>query len=127
MDASLIAPCGINCALCYAYQREKNHCSGCRSDNIPFDSCMRCVIKRCELRLQNGWNDCSPCEKPCTRLKQLNNRYREKYNTYLFENLADIRDKGMSAFLAKQTAQWTCPNCGRLLCMHHGKCLKCTP
>ncbi len=125
MDVSLIAPCGINCALCYAFQREKNHCCSCRSDRIPFDSCMHCVIKNCETRHQNGWNDCSPCPKPCTRLKQLNKRYREKYNTNLSQNLVHIRDKGISDFISSQMVQWTCPHCGGLKCMHSGKCLKC--
>jgi hypothetical protein len=125
MDASLIAPCGINCALCYAYQRDKNHCGGCRSENIPFDSCRSCIIRNCEMRLQNGWSDCGPCEKPCARLKQLDKRYRAKYNTNLFENLACIRDDGMDAFLKRQAAQWTCPDCGALLCMHREKCLSC--
>ncbi len=125
MDAPLIAPCGINCALCLAFQREKNHCDGCRSDNIPFKSCKSCVIKNCEAQLHNGWSDCSPCEKPCARLKQLDKRYRTKYSTNVLENLAYIRDHGMDAFLDKQAAEWTCPDCGALICMHRGKCLKC--
>jgi len=28
MRSDLVAPCGMNCRLCYAYQREKNHCEG---------------------------------------------------------------------------------------------------
>jgi len=31
--AELIAPCGMNCALCMAYQRQKNHFNGCNLDN----------------------------------------------------------------------------------------------
>ncbi len=127
MDASLIAPCGINCALCLAYQRDKNCCGGCRSENIPFAYCQSCPIKNCGKRLQNGWNDCSPCGEPCIRIKQLDKRYRAKYNTNVLNNLACIRDNGIGAFLAEQAAQWTCPQCGGLKCMHRGICLKCQP
>ena len=39
----LIAPCGINCGTCIAYQREKNRCCGCEAktiaegNSIPFE------------------------------------------------------------------------------------------
>ena len=129
MNASLIAPCGINCALCLGYQRTKNHCPGCSciDDSAAPVSITRCILRKCEKRLQNGWSDCSPCDKPCARLKQLDKRYRTKYSTNLLENLACIRDDGMDAFLKRQSAQWTCPDCGGLICMHRGRCLKCQP
>ena len=42
----LIAPCGMNCTLCYAYQRTKNHCPGCRTDDEQKAfSCTNCRIK----------------------------------------------------------------------------------
>jgi hypothetical protein len=125
MDASLIAPCGMNCALCLAYQRGKNRCGGCHSDNIPSAHCRTCVIKKCEKRLQSGWEDCSPCEKPCLRLKQLDKRYRTKYNMSMLENLKTIRENGMASFLVWQKGKYTCPKCGELLCVHRIKCLKC--
>ena len=125
MDASLIAPCGMNCALCMAYQREKNHCDGCRSDNIPFEYCRRCVIKNCQTLVQKGWTDCSPCEKPCKRLKQLDKRYRTKYNMSMLENLTSIRENGMDAFVGQQARRWTCPNCGGVICVHRNQCPNC--
>ena len=30
MKSELIAPCGMNCGICYGYLREKNKCPGCR-------------------------------------------------------------------------------------------------
>ena len=125
MNASLIAPCGMNCALCMAYQREKKHCDGCRSDNVPFEYCQRCVIKNCETRLQNGWENCSPCERLCRRLKQLDKRYRTKYGMSMLENLNVIREGGMDEFLRAQTQRWTCPRCGGLQCVHRGRCMTC--
>ena len=126
MDASLIVPCGMNCALCYAYQRIKNHCDGCRSDNIPFEYCRRCVIKSCKTRLENDRADCSPCERPCPRLKQLDKRYRTKYRMSMLANLKDIRNKGMDWFLKAQDDTWTCKVCGGFICVHRGRCMKCT-
>lgn len=37
VEANLIAPCGMNCALCYAYQRHSKPCGGCREggSNLP--------------------------------------------------------------------------------------------
>ncbi len=125
MDATLIAPCGMNCALCYAYQRDKNRCDGCRSDSIPFEYCRRCVIKSCKTRLDNGWADCSVCERPCQRLKQLDKRYRTKYGMSMLENLAAIRENGIEAFVGQQLQRWTCPDCGVVICVHHGRCMHC--
>ena len=125
MDASMIAPCGINCALCFAHQRTKKHCGGCRSEDIPFESCKNCVIRNCEVRLQNNWADCSLCQRQCARLKQLEKRYRTKYSVNLFENLEFISGKGTDAFLEQQAVQYTYAKCGGLICMHKAKCLKC--
>jgi len=96
MDTSLIAPCGINCALCSGYQRK------------------RTVAPAAGML--------SP-ERIC-QLKQLDKRYRTKYNSNLLENLSCIRDKGMEIFLSQQAKQWTCPDCGDLIC---GRCFKCEP
>jgi hypothetical protein len=128
MDISLIAPCGMNCALCLAYQRDQDHCPGCRDDSVPKPKIrLRCVIKNCEKRLQNGWLNCSRCERPCARLKQLDARYRAQHDVSLLENLACIRDNGIKTFLAQQSRQYTCRTCGGAICVHHGKCMQCEP
>lgn len=126
MDVSLIAPCGMNCALCLAFQRDDHRCSGCRDGSVKKpESRMRCAIKQCDKRLQNRWLNCSPCEKPCARLKSLDKRYREKYNMSMMENLASIRENGIRAFLAQQGRQYTCGQCGNSICVHTGKCMQC--
>lgn len=46
----LIAPCGMNCGICMAYLRKKNHCCGCRaSDEGKAISVLRCKIRNCEF------------------------------------------------------------------------------
>jgi len=34
MGKEFIAPCGMNCRLCMAYQRDKNQCKGEKYDPI---------------------------------------------------------------------------------------------
>lgn len=126
LDPSLIAPCGINCALCLGYQREKSTCPGCRQGAKPGSSCQRCVIKNCEVVQKSASGFCFECDKfPCARMKALHKRYCAKYNTDVFKNLALIRAAGMDAFLRRQAESWTCPSCGGLLCMHRSACLQC--
>ena len=127
MDAFLIAPCGMNCALCMAYQRDKKKCPGCLADDKDKNpSCVRCVVKNCETRIENKWDHCYPCGRyPCARIKQLDKRYRTKYNMSMIENLGHIRDDGMDSFLQQQAERWTCQKCGKELCVHRDYCLNC--
>ena len=123
---ALIAPCGINCALCTGYQRKKNACPGCRQGALPNTSCQKCVIKNCETVQKSASGFCFECETfPCARMKALQKRYRTKYKTDIFKNLDSIKTDGMDAFLQNQAEIWTCPACGALLCMHRSVCLHC--
>lgn len=119
-----IAPCGINCSLCFAYQRDKNKCTGCNSAGTQKPKhCFICSIKTCEH--QKGY--CYDCTKfPCRRVKQLDKRYKAKYHTSIIENLLLIKSSGIESLIESDIQKWTCSNCGGLLCMHREHCLKCT-
>ncbi|MFP4467179.1 MAG: DUF3795 domain-containing protein [Candidatus Goldiibacteriota bacterium] len=95
-----IAPCGMNCAVCYGYLREKNRCPGCRSMDGPVDYCRKCIIRNC-LELKKGRTGfCYTCGKfPCKRLKSLDYRYRKKYGMSMIENLSAIKENGVRAFV----------------------------
>lgn len=125
----LIAPCGMNCALCLGFQREKNHCNGCRNEeNIKYKTkgCANCIIKNCKLLKEIPSGFCYDCLKfPCTRLKQLDKRYRTRYNMSMLENLDHIKTKGLQKFIEKENIKWKCHNCGELRCVHREYCLKC--
>lgn len=126
MAAELVAPCGMNCRLCYGFIRIKNRCPGCGGNdaNKPHH-CVSCKIRNCE-QLKTGRSGlCFECDKTCRRLKQLDKRYREKYHMSMLENLAYIRDNGMKAFLNREEVRWTCPACGRILCVHRETCPAC--
>lgn len=124
--AERIAPCGMNCRLCYRYIRSRNPCLGCRaSDEHKPQSCLNCKIVVCEKRAQNRWETCAPCDMPCRRLKDLDKRYRTKYHMSMIENLETIREHGMAFFLAQQEARYRCPACGETVCVHREDCPSC--
>ena len=127
IDSSLIAPCGMNCGICLAFLREKNKCSGCWFDNEQKPKhCIMCVIKNCDLLAKTSSKFCYECEKyPCTRLKQLDKRYRTRYHMSMLENLTNIRDSGLTNFLKSESKRWTCSSCGGTVCVHRGYCMEC--
>jgi len=127
-DRSMIAPCGINCGTCMAYQRVKNKCYGCWVD---FDSkrktCNECKIKNCEYLVKTSSKFCYECEIfPCEKIKHIDKRYRTKYKTGLIQNLLTIKETGIENFLELEVKKWTCPNCGSTLSVHRDSCLVCS-
>jgi Protein of unknown function (DUF3795) len=126
IPVALIAPCGMNCRLCRAYIRDKKACPGCRGDNSrKSKSCVLCRIKNCE-KMNAGSRYCFACESfPCARLKQLDKRYRTKYGMSMIDNLENISDFGIRNFIRKEREKWTCPECGRIICVHSPECVFC--
>ncbi|MBS7527948.1 DUF3795 domain-containing protein [Fusibacter paucivorans] len=132
MDEKLIASCGMNCALCIAYQFNENdlnkrgfhrkYCLGC----IPRgENCLH-MGDSCELLAKGSVRFCFECEKfPCKRLKVLDKRYRTKYHMSMIDNLEFIKANGIEAFLEKEKALWRCQECGGTICCHNGLCLNC--
>jgi hypothetical protein len=132
MDEKLIAPCGINCAVCIAYLSNvndinkkgfhKKYCEGClpRGKNCLHmgDSC---------TKLRDGLvRFCYECvDFPCRHLKTLDKRYASKYHLNVIENLRSIKEQGMEGFLETERRKWRCPDCGGTICCHNGLCLGC--
>ena len=127
MNPAMIAPCGINCEVCSAHLRDKNVCNGCLSQvGYKSRSCDQCIIRNCETLQSTGEYFCYACQKfPCTRLKQLDKRYRTRYNTNLLDNLLYIKNHGLINFMEKEVERWHCPTCGGTICIHKGFCLNC--
>jgi hypothetical protein len=118
---TLIAPCGMDCAICSAYLREKNHCDGCNAPDRQY--CRNCILSACEKRTGRYCYDSGEC--PCRRLQQLDKRYRTKYNMSMLENLEAIKKLGIRAFVKSERERWTCKTCGGTIDVHHGKCSAC--
>lgn len=117
---TLIAPCGMDCAICMAYLREKNHCGGCYA---PDRLCnITCTISACENAKDRYRHNCGGF--PCRRLKQLDKRYRTKYHMSMIDNLEAIKKDGIRAFVKNERERWTC-TCGGTIDVHHGRCSAC--
>jgi len=132
MEKELIAPCGMNCALCISYfgytmtgkERKKGSCPGCR----PRDKGCSFLMKYCDNLSKKSIEFCYECEDfPCDYLKKLDDNYKEKYDMSMIENLNSIQHNGMEYFLEKQQERYTCPECGKNVCVHTDICYNCYP
>ncbi|MDL2235542.1 DUF3795 domain-containing protein [Christensenellaceae bacterium OttesenSCG-928-L17] len=127
MKQDLIAPCGVNCAVCSAYQQEENKCNGCRSDEIPpSPQCERCFIRGCE-RIETFYlHHCYECARfPCLRYRLRDLQFRKNIRVSPLRNLQFIRDKGMDAFLEREEKRWNCIRCGEPRSMQNKACTSC--
>lgn len=127
IPTSAIAPCGMNCTLCYAFQRDKNPCPGCFSDEGKKPPTrQRCKIKTCEMHERKSQKRCLVCGSlPCKLLSNIDKRYREKYGMSMIGNLRAINEIGLREFVKAEGQKWACPVCGSLICVHKHKCLRC--
>jgi hypothetical protein len=124
----LIAACGMNCGICIGYLREKKPCGGCfkKDDLNKPNVCRSCAIVNCAFLTKTESGFCYDCEKfPCSRLKQLDKRYRTKYSMSMIDNLIFIRMNGMEKFLENEQKRWTCAVCGSGISVHRDYCLNC--
>lgn len=126
MDREMIAPCGMNCTLCMARQRDKKKCGGCNGDDgTKPQHCRKCSIKNCGTLRLSASGLCDECGKKCRRLKDMDKRYRANYGMSMLENLDNIKKNGMKSFLESEEKKWNCKNCGALLCVHNPVCTRC--
>lgn len=123
----LIAPCGMICGVCIAYLRDKNKCPGCRKfDNSKPVTIAKCKIKNCDELQKNNIKYCFRCSKyPCSRIKNMDKRYKTKYNMSMIENLENIKKFGIRKFIKNEETRWTCKRCGGTICCHKGYCYSC--
>ena len=131
IPTKLIAPCGMNCRLCWGFIREKNSCGGCLSigsqESQKSKHRTTCKIKNCEQIAKAKSKYCrDSCDSfPCARLKQLDKRYRAKYGMSMVDNLKMINEFGIRHFIRNEKLKWQCPECGEMICVHRPTCLSC--
>ena len=126
----MLAPCGLDCSLCGRALAKTDPCPGCRGPNEgkPAFCAEKCGIILCRRRRENGYAYCDECpDFPCADVMEKETRYTAKYPLYEspLENLRVLRGKGMTGFLEWERAQWTCRECGGVLCVHTGICSGC--
>jgi hypothetical protein len=129
----LVAPCGMNCAICSGYLALKHevktkgvrmpYCKGCR----PRGKICAFLKKKCELLLNNKVRFCYECKNfPCDRLLHLDKRYRTYFRMSMVENLKTTKEEGIQEFLKMEEEKWECPECGGVICCHNGICFSCS-
>ena len=119
MKINSIAPCGMNCAICSGFLRDKNQCPSCRGDWKKSRKYIRkCAIRNCFKLRNNNWKFCSDkCpDYPCQRLKNLDKRYRTKYGMSMIENLENIKKRGIRKFINGEKKRWIKGN--KIFCVH---------
>lgn len=129
INEELIAPCGMNCRICLAFfgytmngKKRKMKCIGC---NPSGKSCAH-IKKFCEKLMKKEIKYCYECNVfPCEYLKRLDNKYQERFNMSMIENLRELKEKGMNEFLKNQEEKYRCPVCGDLICIHTQNCYNC--
>ena len=123
IDVNMLAPCGLNCMLCYRHLG-KDPCPGCRARLSEPDVYRRkCVMRACAS--ERGLFSCAACaEVPCKRVKTFAKRYREGYGVDLLAGAARQREIGAEALMREQLFSHTCA-CGHLINLHDGVCSGC--
>jgi hypothetical protein len=116
---NLIAPCGMNCAICRAFLRQNNPCHGCYNadKNMPKTR-INCKMRICTKRSGKYCYSCP--EFPCDRLRLMDRRYRTKYGMSEIENLEFIRKSGIRKFVALERKRWISEK--GIFCVHDKKC-----
>lgn len=122
--AQMLAPCGINCTVCYRHLG-KNPCAGCSSyDSAKPETCRKCAIKACAA--EKGISHCGVCDSfPCKPMKMLDKSYHKRYAVSLIENCLTVKEYGVEDFMTAQRSTYTCPACGGLISLHDGDCSNC--
>ena len=128
----LIAPCGMNCAVCsrylaYANNLKKSQCSGCRPSNNKCSYLFgKCTGINSSLEGNADAKFCFECDQyPCKEINRMDKRYRNNYEMSVKENLRAIKNNGITQFIGAQYKAYNCPNCGGLISIHNKKCFKC--
>lgn len=124
-DLLLLAPCGMDCMVCYRRCASKKPCEGCRMEgqNKP-EHCRRCAIKDCAA--EKGAGFCWDCPAyPCGKLINLEKRYTSRYGVSLMEQGRFVKTYGGEAFLKRERVRYTCPVCGGVVSLHDAKCGEC--
>ena len=130
ISKELIAPCGMNCAICsrhlaYVNGLKRSQCIGCRQRN---EKCTY-LFQRCTGINHDSKGDalfCYECDQyPCKQIDRMDKRYRKNFNMSVKDNLKFIKEKGINKFIVEQYDKYRCSTCGGLISIHNGKCFNC--
>ena len=131
LTKELIAPCGMNCAVCSKYLAFVNNWKGsrCSSCRVRGQRCTY-LFAKCSGINNNivtiNTEFCFECEQyPCKEIKRMDKRYRDNYSVSTKDNLDNIKEQGIDKFREEQYKKHSCTKCGELISVHNRKCFKC--
>ena len=121
----MLAPCGMNCMVCYKHCYAKKPCPGCMLGDLNKpEHCRKCKIKDCAN--ERGYTYCFECtDFPCKFIKSLEKSYNKRYFESLVRYSLEAKEKGIDTFMVSQREKWTCPYCGGVISLHDGECSEC--
>lgn len=123
------APCGVFCGACPSYGKS---CLGCGSEdhNQKRKSKWNCKIRTCCFEDKN-LDFCIDCDEfPCHSLeKKLKNSHlgeaRFSYRHEIYDNLKQIKGKGVENWIKEQKKRYKCPKCDGQIVWYKYSCIKC--
>lgn len=83
ISSRMVAPCGMNCMVCFTHCSSKKPCGGCMgTDESKPGHCRTCLRKNCAA--ERGISYCYECcDFPCRRIRDLDRSYRKRYGASL--------------------------------------------
>ena len=125
IPATMLAPCGMDCWVCYAHLKKKKPCLGCRGqDDSKPEHCRKCKIKVCALG--QGIDFCFSCLTfPCAIIRRLDKSYRQRYQVSLIDNSVRLKTVGAERYLSEEREKWMCADCGGVVSLHDQVCSEC--
>jgi hypothetical protein len=128
----LIAPCGMNCAICSRYlsyinNLKRSQCVGCRPGNKKCSYLFeKCTGINGALKGNATASFCFECDQyPCKQINRMDDRYRSNHEMSVKANLECIKKIGVDKFTKEQYEEYRCSKCDGLISIHNRKCFKC--
>lgn len=128
----LIAPCGMNCAICsrylaYVNKLDRSQCPGCQPGNKQCSYLFeKCSGINGALKGNATARFCFECDQyPCKQINRMDDRYRSNYEMSVKDNLECIKKIGVEKFTKEQSKKYRCSKCGSFISIHNRKCFKC--
>lgn len=125
IETTFLAPCGMNCMVCYKHCYVKKPCVGCLpGDQGKPEHCRKCKIKDCVQEKELSY--CYECHIfPCKQIKNLEKSYNQRYGASLLKNNLFVKEHGLLSFMEQQLRQYTCGDCGGVISLHDKECSEC--
>lgn len=120
----LLAPCGIDCMLCHHHCESEDPCGGCRGGKGKSQHCKNCELMLCAGK--RGCEFCAECDEfPCDKLRGFNDFYIMRYGHEFLPNAILMKEQGERTMTEKLLKNWSCPDCGGVICIHDDTCSEC--